>query len=356
MISIKTLNIDWLKEVSVKNRKTDTTLVEKVIRALIILEGLVKSNQPFFFKGGTALMLLLGSIKRLSIDIDIIVEKQNDFSVQKVFDNLLPESGFSRFEQKERKIDSKIEKAHYKFYYTPVHKTSQTEDYILLDILFETPNYNRILPWTIDSKFLIQDGKPLVVNIPTLEDLLGDKLTAFAPNTTGVPYEKRGYSQAMEIIKQLYDIGSLFNVVKDLEIVRKTFNKFAEIESAYRDLQIKPDDVLEDVFQTALIISTRGYVGKEDFNKLSHGIKSISSFVFSETYHIERAIIDASKAAYLAKLIQTEKEEIEIFSNPDILKNWTIELPLNTKLNKLKKSNPEAFFYWYKIFEIEQKN
>jgi len=26
---------------------------------------------------------------------------------------------------------------------------------------------------------------------------------------------------------------------------------------------------------------------------------------------------------------------------------------MNTKLNRLKKSNPEAFFYWYKIYELE---
>lgn len=356
MITLKTLDIDWIKTVSQKNRKTDPILIEKLLRALILLEGLVKSEQHFVFKGGTALMLLLGSIKRLSIDIDIVVENQIDFSIEKMFDNLLPEFGFSRYELKERKIDSKIIKAHYKFYYTPVHKTSQAEDYILLDILFETSNYNRILPWTIDSKFVIQEGEQLAVNIPTFEDLLGDKLTAFAPNTTGVPYEKNGYNQAMEIIKQLYDIGCLFNVVNNLEIVRNTFYKFAEIEASYRDLQIKPEDVLEDVFYTSLCISTRGNIGKENFEKLKHGIKSISSFVFSEIYHIEKAIIDASKAAYLAKLIQSPKKEIEKFLNPEILSDWIIEFPLDTKLNKLKKSNPEAFFYWYKIFEIERFN
>ncbi|GHT52808.1 hypothetical protein AGMMS49982_14010 [Bacteroidia bacterium] len=36
--------------------------------------------------------------------------------------------------------------------------------------------------------------------------------------------------------------------------------------------------------------------------------------------------------------------------------NWTIAAPLSTRLNKLKKSNPEAFFYWYKIYEIETDN
>ena len=38
--------------------------------------------------------------------------------------------------------------------------------------------------------------------IPSFEDLLGDKLTAFAPNTTGIPYFKKDDSMSMEIIKQ----------------------------------------------------------------------------------------------------------------------------------------------------------
>ena len=33
---------------------------------------------------------------------------------------------------------------------------------------------------------------------------------------------------------------------------------------------------------------------------------------------------------------------------------WDSEA-FNTKLNKLKKSNAEAFFYWYKIYEFEKK-
>jgi len=40
-----------------------------------------------------------------------------------------------------------------------------------------------------------------------MEDLLGDKLTAFAPNSTGIPYYKGEDSMSMGIIKQLYDIG-----------------------------------------------------------------------------------------------------------------------------------------------------
>ncbi|MFC3414103.1 nucleotidyl transferase AbiEii/AbiGii toxin family protein [Algoriphagus hitonicola] len=61
---------------STANRKADKILVEKVIRALLLLEGLATQKLDFVFKGGTALMLILESSKRLSIDVDIIVEKE----------------------------------------------------------------------------------------------------------------------------------------------------------------------------------------------------------------------------------------------------------------------------------------
>ncbi|ETZ23862.1 hypothetical protein [Pedobacter sp. V48] len=37
MISRQSLTTDWLKQVSAKNRKADPLLVEKVIRALLLL-------------------------------------------------------------------------------------------------------------------------------------------------------------------------------------------------------------------------------------------------------------------------------------------------------------------------------
>jgi len=35
---------------------------------------------------------------------------------------------------------------------------------------------------------LVEVEKEATQSTPSLEDLLGDKLTAFAPNTTGIPY------------------------------------------------------------------------------------------------------------------------------------------------------------------------
>ncbi len=61
---------------SKQHRNADKILAEKVIRALLLLEGLTKQKLPFVFKGGTALMLHFNSIKRLSIDIDIILPNE----------------------------------------------------------------------------------------------------------------------------------------------------------------------------------------------------------------------------------------------------------------------------------------
>jgi len=352
MIDKGNISLEWINKVSKANRATDKILVEKVIRALLLLEGLVLQEVPFVFKGGTALMLHLNSSKRLSIDIDIIISKQIS-GLEQHLEIVGKKQNFNRIEFQYRETESKIEKVHYKFYYTPLHKTNKDEEYILLDILFEKAQYQKIIEFPIQSKFIPIIGEPTVVRLPSIEDLLGDKLTAFAPNTTGIPYLKKEDSMSMEIIKQLYDIDTLFDKATDLEIVKETFYQFTETELSYREKNGTAEDVLEDIYQTALCIATRGTEGNGNFDELLLGIKRIAGFIFSETYHIEKAIISASKAAYLAILIKSNLNSIEKFNNPLQMKDWTISEPLNSKLNKLKKSNPEAFFYWYKIFEIK---
>ena len=349
MINQQEISIDWINSVSKENRKADKILVEKVIRALLLLEGLVKQKLPFVFKGGTALMLHLSSTKRLSIDIDIILP-QTHKNLEDILNEVAKDQGFVRKEIQNRSTLTKIKKEHYKFFYIPYHKSRMEEEYVLLDILFEEVNYSKIVQLPIQSVFVPIKEMPLSVDVPCLEDLLGDKLTAFAPNTTGIPYFKKEDSMSMEIIKQLYDIGNMLDRVKDMSIIKTTFYRFATTELAYRNLdELTANDVLDDIYQTSLCIVSRGTDGKGDFGQLQLGIRRIGSFIFTESYHMEKAIIHASRAAYLATLIRHDANVIEKFSNPLEMKDWTMTAPMNTKLNKLKKSNPEAFFYWYQI-------
>lgn len=353
MINKDKLNSNWIESVSKANKGADKILVEKVVRALSLLEGLAIAEVPFIFKGGTSLMLHFNSTKRLSIDIDIVITEDVE-NLEYVLEAVAKNQGFNRVELQERKKRIHIEKMHFKFFYTTIHKTAKDEEFILLDILFEKSNYNQIIELPIVSAFLPQKGDEVLVKVPSIEDLLGDKLTAFAPNTTGIPYYKDDDSMSMEIIKQLYDIGNLFDMSSDLQTVRKTFDAFAKTELSYREKTDKNSlDVLDDIFQTSLCISSRGILGNGNFEELQQGIKRIAGFVFSETYHIEKAIVSASKCAYLAALLKTADQNIEKFENPMQTKDWNIENPEYNKLNKLKKSNPEAFFYWYKTLQLK---
>jgi predicted nucleotidyltransferase component of viral defense system len=352
MISQETLTTKWLDEVSKSKRHADKILIEKVIRALLLLEGLVLSGFQFTFKGGTALMLLMNSAKRLSIDIDIIVEDKPT-NLDELMEKVAEDKGFTRVELQHRPIRSQIEKAHYKFFYSPVHRTMAAEEYVLLDILFESNLYHDIKEHKIESSFLVTGDEPVRVKIPSYEDLLGDKLTAFAPCTTGIPYFRGETSMSMEIIKQLYDIGNLFDVVEDLGVITKTFNNIAKAEIDYRSLQDTGiEDVLEDIYQTALCLSLRGADGEGNFEQLQLGVTRIRNFIFSESYHLEKAIPHSAKAAYLARLIITGQKTIKKYTNPALITEAIIEAPHNTRLNRLKKSNPEAFFYWWKATQL----
>lgn len=345
MIDLGVLHIDWINEASAKNNKADKILVEKVVRALLLLEGLSASGVNFIFKGGTALMLMQGSTKRLSIDIDIIIPAKEDF--EKAFEKIVKDKGFTRFELQERQVSSTIEKVHYKFFYEPAYKTARAEEYVLLDILHEKSQYQQLNSQNIDSTFVFQNGEPLQVQVPGFDDILGDKLTAFAPNTTGIPYEKGGHSRAMEIIKQLYDSGNLFEQVTDPAIIAATFHAFAKTELGYRNIKGDTQQVLEDIFDTALTISTKGQLGNGNMDALMQGISQLKQYIFSENYHIEKAVTHSARAAYITALIQTNGKTILRFSDPLEIKDWNIANQQYNKLNKLKKNNPEAFYYWY---------
>lgn len=186
-------------------------------------------------------------------------------------------------------------------------------------------------------------------------DLLGDKLTAFAPHTTGIPFFKDDKNCSMEINKQLFDIASLFDLTDDLSVSTDTFKKFAEVELQYRKQEgLTIHDVLQDIFNTACCISLRGVVSPDEFRLLQEGIIKVRSFIHSENYTLDNAIINASKAAYLSKLIELGETEVHHFDNVNVqaLLDAVISDPLPTKFNKFKKSNVEAFFYWNEVQKL----
>lgn len=273
---------------------------------------LVGAGCPLVFKGGTALMLILGkSAHRLSIDIDVICPPGTNIEdYLKAFTDF----GFTDLELVERKQrnDANIPKSHSKFFYQIAYRNdADAQSYILLDVLYEDVHYLRTRQIAIDSPFIRLEGEALMVTVPSAEDILGDKLTAFAPNTTGIPYYKNGKSCSMEIAKQLYDVGRLFENVSNLQITSQAFHKIAAVELSYRSLGTDAGLVFKDIRQTALCISTRGKAGEGDFNLIQDGIIRVKSFMYKQRYLIDNAIIDAARTAYLATLIEKGVTQVE---------------------------------------------
>lgn len=354
MIDTKCFTYEWIDRKSRELNYTDKNLIEKVIRAFSLLDMLARSGCPFCFKGGSCLMLLLqDSPHRLSIDIDIMCPP--GINIEKYLSKY-EECGFIDYELVERRqAGTNIPKSHSKFFYKVAFRDdSNRPAYILLDVLFEDCHYEQVIEIEINSPLIEITGNRSIVKVPSAGDILADKLTAFAPETTGIPYYKNGDLKTLEIIKQLYDVGRLFDCVSDLTVTRNAFVKIAPLELGYRKLPTNDFSIIfNDIRNTSLNIATRGLVDKEKFALLQRGIKSIVPFMYKQSYFIENAITDAAKAAYLATCIQYGIVETEHYDgNPASLRNLTIDSTLHHRLNRLKVSNPEAFFYWYRTADI----
>lgn len=217
-----------------------------------------------------------------------------------------------------KEYSAEIPKTHSKFFYKIAYLDGvDRSENILLDVLNEDCHYNEVLTLPIESPFIKMDGTTNSVKVPSVGDILGDKLTAYAPNTTGIPYVKNGNDASMEIIKQLYDIARLFDKVENLETTAKSFERISEVELSYRRMENNPKLIFEDIRQTSLCLATRGLEGIGRFDALQRGIQRIKSLMFQSRYLIDDAIKDAASAAYIATLLEAGQPVIEKYDgNP----------------------------------------
>jgi hypothetical protein len=216
--------------------------------------------------------------------------------------------------------------------------------------LFEENPYLRLQEIKLQSPLLSTAGKTTKITCPTIEELLADKLTAFAPHTTGIPY---GTHKELEIAKQLFDMGILFDSAADLSLAGQVFENIASTQLSYHNRsKLTPTDVLQDAFDTACIIGMRGSTAGEEYAELLAGFKKLAAFVYSGYFSLDTAILCAAKTAYLVSLLWTRGGAIERFEPGQDIASWMISNPDYNKLNKVKKTSPEAFFYYFRALEL----
>jgi predicted nucleotidyltransferase component of viral defense system len=180
MIAAQCFTTDWQVRKRQELGGCDPVLLEKTIHAFALLDALAARGSQFVFKGGTSLLLRLPRIRRLSIDADIFCQE----SAEKL-DPLLAEISrtppFTGMTEDDRGVHRVPARRHFRFSYTPLDPKNPWP-FVLLDVVHERNVYPHIDRVPLRTAFVESDG---ALHVPTVEGLLGDKLTAFGPNTTG---------------------------------------------------------------------------------------------------------------------------------------------------------------------------
>jgi hypothetical protein len=282
---------------------------------------------------------------RLSTDIDIIVKPDTniDLFIEKAA-RMFP---FLSYKEDIRRSFSNLEKRHFKFYYDS-HVTGRLF-HILLDVVFEDNGYSCVIQKDIDSKFLITEPPVVQVTSPNINCILGDKLTAFAPHTIGIPF---GVNKELEIIKQHFDIAVLIENMNDFTEVKDTYKRIAEIEIAHRELNnVSTCDTLADSFMTAITIIGRGNLYPEHFRYLADGMRKLKGHVLS-SYSPVIAESQSCRIAYLlANLLANNCD----YSPIEDASSYIDKSIINTKyakMNFVKRTNLLDFAYLYEAIEL----
>ena len=323
--------------------KVDPSILERTLFAFGLLEALLKVGLPFIFKGGTALLLLLDRPMRLSTDIDIIVEPGVDV------DTFITEAGrifpFLDCQEDVRKGRNNIEKRHYKFSYrSPV---SGKEVTILLDILFDENPYSALINKPVKNALLLTEGNDLTVQLPESDCILADKLTAFAPHTTGIHF---GINKELEIIKQMYDCWTLFQNMTDFGKVRQTYQNVVTKELAYRNLDLRPRDVLSDTIQSCLCLLGRGGIRKNEYELYAKGISGIRDHIFAETFTGENAGAYACSVLYLAASLLTGA--FKTIEQPEQYQSVTLKFRNARRITYVKHFDTMAYAYLIEAYNL----
>lgn len=331
----------------------DPGLLEKCIHSLELLGKLLEKGEfDFVFKGGTSMVVLMSSPRRLSIDIDIVSTAALSQYLP-VLESIGQTSPFVRFEEDDRGNDRLPKRRHFKFFFSSIY--SRREDYVLLDILEEENHFPETQMLPIRAPF-IEVERDIEVRVPTIECLTGDKLAAFAPNTVGVSLNP---SHSMQVAKQVFDVGVLFNVVENLEMVKRTHADIFAAENGYRGNPFSLTQALDDTINAAALIcqvKLKGGITDERTELILRGITQIQSHLVGDPYRLDDAKVSAARAACLAAILKQDRISQAIESirfdqsragelRDEKIEKWPV-------LNRLKAVNIEAFHYWKELEDL----
>ncbi len=358
MLSGKCFEIDWINEQSRKLKARDAQLVEKCIMAFEVVGRLSKAELDFVFKGGTSLLLHLDPPRRLSIDADIVTPASLA-DIQKALGEISQFAPFTGYTYQDHRDRENPPTRYFQLNYDS--PTQGRPMAIQLDVQIADIGYDNLETKPIETDFLDIE-EPQNVRVPTIESLLGDKLSAFAPSTIGVLYKPEPRNPGgrvpepdpTRVLKHLFDVGELFAIAQNLPAVESAYNNAYFLQNKAREGDFTKEACLDDSIDAAYHVTGLGLTTPIDNDKtqfFKQGVESLNSHLLGARFGVLAAGIPASRVAALATLLRAGKTDTsldKIRSMPEPAELRTLQLDKRfERFARLWKISPEAFYYWH---------
>ncbi len=178
--------------------------------------------------------------------------------------------------------------------------------------MYEENPYLSFQDTPISFELIDVEDKISIVKTPILEELLSDKMTAFAPKTIGITYDS---GKKIEIIKQLFDISTIYNRLGIDDHTIDMYYEIAKHELKCRKMieETTPLDCINDSIEASeLILSNGTHWNITDFSYLRTGVNGFKHYL-NGSFNINDAFRLAADA-YIMYVV-TKSESIKNFDD-----------------------------------------
>jgi hypothetical protein len=218
---------------------TSAALAEQAVHCLELVACLSRTGLDFQFKGGNALLLILDSPRRFSIDVDIATDEPPT-RIEECIDMIVQRPGaFAHWTHRRHKTKPWIPISSYHLFYDS-HFVGPEDAFVMLDAQLTRSPYTTEMKRVACGDTYACDAE---AEVPLPESIIGDKLLTLGPYSLGIPVGKGKEAQRL---KHVYDVSTLLERRRALDDVRASFRACMEHENNLQGKEIGEVEVMDD--------------------------------------------------------------------------------------------------------------
>ncbi len=348
-------NKEFFTAEHILKHKGDTSpiLAEQVVHCLELVSELSSKGLDYMFKGGNSLLVILNKPRRFSIDIDIATDETKE-RIDEVLDAIIADSEvFTKYTKRQHLTKPWLPMTSFHLYYISKF-TDPVETFIMLDVQLKMSGYPKTEMPVVCGDLYHTD---VMVKVPTVSSLIGDKLLTLGPATLGIPLNKKKEAQRL---KHVFDVSTLsreklvkseikasidYCMTQENELQRTNFT----LEEAYIDTMDylssvsnypkEPEAKNEGTYCDEVI---RGRVPfAEHLIKKDYPWETLQANLARVAFCFSAVINDKYSDDEIMKILKITTEEAKVELEKIEIENWVVK--------NLAKKIPFAAYLWLLI-------